>query len=156
MMGFELAQYVSTGQSLLLFPCFSCSQGWDRGDRGDFWGGMINEQQFRLGGSSGLEGSTSPKAQPSSSWNTIIAFIEMWQLVKILSLHITCSLNIFSLLFVNKQKKFSWFKMWRKMWGEEHGEEEKIRKCVEGRERRWKATNIQVINRAQDVLFYLQ
>lgn len=41
--------------------------------------------------------------------------------------------------------------------GEEHGEEEEeTRKSVQSRERKRKTTNIQVITRAQDVLFYLQ
>lgn len=57
---------------------------------------------------------------------------------------------------MNKQEIFSSFKVWREMWGEEHGEEEGTRKCVGRRERRWKAINVQVITRAQDVLFYLQ
>lgn len=56
---------------------------------------------------------------------------------------------------MNKQTKYSRVKMWRERWGEEHGEEEETRKSMERRERRGKATSIQVITRAQDVSFYL-
>lgn len=136
MIGFELAQYVSTRQSSLLLPGFSCSQGWDRGQRGflgrdDPWAAI---EAGRV------------QAPLRSCWNTISAFIEIWQLVKICP----CSLNIFPLLFVNKQKMFPGPKCggWG-AWGEEES-----RKSVGRTERRGKPPTF--ITRAQDVLFYLQ
>lgn len=95
---------------------------------------------------SGLEGSTSPQDQPSSSWK-IIALIETWQLVKICPC--PSPVKYFLPSICERTKRIF---PGSKCGGRGGGKQEM---CAELREK-GKAMSIQVITRAQDVLFHLQ
>lgn len=75
---------------------------------------------------SGLEGSTSPQDQPSSSWK-IIALIETWQLVNICPC--PSPVKYFLPSICERTKKFFLVQ-------NVEGEEEESRKCVQSWERR--------------------
>lgn len=123
MIGFELAQYVSTRQSSLLLPGFSCSQGWDRGGRGDFWEG------WSMSSNLGWEGSSSPQDQLKYNqcfYRNLAISQNLSLLVKYISPPI-CEQTMFP-----GSKCGGWG-----AWGEEES-----RKSVGRTERRGKATNI--------------
>lgn len=99
MIGFELAQYVSTRQSSLLLPGFSCSQGWDRGGRGDFWEG------WSMSSNLGWEGSSSPQDQ--------LKYNQCFYRNLAISQNLSLLVKYISPPICEQTKNVSWFKMWR-------------------------------------------